>query len=163
MTEDRKACLDGLRALRGKGDRTRTIACYQQALAINPKEPLYYHLLHHEYRMKLAYSQALKVIRKGLVQAGDDPLLLSDLAELQIVKGELDQAAATLDRCEALPEGKEKGGTCWIRARLAEAGHDYPAAIEYYDQAGALAKDASMKDVAAANKKRLQAMLKAGK
>jgi len=85
------------RLRRDRNDLDGAIAGYRRTLAIDPGASRAWHELAEIYLAKKDPREAERIVLQGLAALPDNPLLVVDLASLQVMQGNVDRAIATYE------------------------------------------------------------------
>jgi tetratricopeptide (TPR) repeat protein len=135
--------LEGVAALYEKmGHTDKAIATYEQAIERDPKNATFYARLGAIYRRRAMLAEARAMYEQATEIAGDDPLVLFELAQLQVEQGAAREALKLLRQVVRLdPQHAE------AHLLLGDVLFDQkqgPQALDHYEQAGALAAPDSL-------------------
>ena len=83
------------RLSRDENDFESAIAMYKKTIRIDPGIGRSYHELAEIYVLQKNFAAAEDIVLQGLAALPDDPLLVVDLASIQLLRGAVDQAIAT--------------------------------------------------------------------
>ena len=159
LTEDRKVFLEGLSIWYADILSKKPQKFFKKALAMNPKEPVYWSWVCSPYFDKYQFDEAITFLRKGLQELPHNPTLLSELGSAYVRKMDLEQAQKVADELAEQEDKLSKIYHYHLLGEIAEAREDYKVAIQCYDQADAF-RDPETRKIMSFNQKRCRELMK---
>lgn len=142
ITEDRRLFLDGFLLNRDQKYAEAEVK-YQNALALNPKEALYWSSLSDCLANQSKMNECIQNLEKGLQEIPGNTKLLFNLGFRYACINEFQKAEDFASYLEKDESKDAKYLMCMIRALCAELQKDYKKAIHLYDQADSYLDDAN--------------------
>ena len=161
LNEDRKVFLEGLALWYKDYQSKEAQTSFKKALAMNPKEPIYWSWVCMQYFNTLQFDEAITFLKKGLKELPQHPTLLSSLGSAYIRKMDLEEAQKVADELAASEDKLAKIGTHDLLGQIAEARQDYKTAIQCYDRANEL-RDPEAQKIMVFNQERCRNLMKQG-
>ncbi|MGV8026626.1 MAG: tetratricopeptide repeat protein [Anaerolineaceae bacterium] len=162
LNEDRKVFLEGLSYWYKDYQSKEAQTSFKKALAMNPKEPIYWSWVCMPYFNALQFDEAVTFLKKGLKELPQHPILLSTLGNAHIRKMDLEEAQKVADELAVSGDKLAKIGYHDLMGQIAEARQDYKTAIQCYDRANAL-RDPEAQKIMTFNQDRCRNLMKHGK
>jgi tetratricopeptide (TPR) repeat protein len=161
LNEDRKVFLEGLALWYKDYQSKEAQTSFKKALAMNPKEPIYWSWVCMPYFNTLQFDEAITFLKKGLKELPQHPTLLSNLGNAYIRKMDLEEAQKVAGELAASDDKLAKIGYHDLLGQIAEARQDYKTAIQCYDRANEL-RDPEAQKIMAFNQERCRNLMKQG-